>query len=367
MLAMDGSGQWTDFHYSSHGQMEDNATSPTDLICRQEQGSPLPITVTTANILRYIQVIYYMICLPTAVFLNTFVISIVIRFKQLHTLTFYFSLQIIIIDLLNAAIIFPSSAANAIADRFIFTDLCNTFAIFISFFRFARNMLMFVLVVDRFCTVFLPFWYNSRRPKSITVLSIVAWIVTMIFIVINASLGCYQFQRSIWTCFLGTGCRNRTFCGAFAIIFTAVMNVSSFISFLLYVALRQKAKKLRNRVLPSSSGDNESIEEAWERERRRKSERRANTTFFILFTAILGVTFPAYLMSIFGEAALYIFEDTPPAAYTIVTVLLRGTPNLITVLDPIVIMRNQDVREVIRIIVNNVKRTQREAQQPEQL
>jgi sterol desaturase/sphingolipid hydroxylase (fatty acid hydroxylase superfamily) len=199
------------------------------------------------------------------------------------------------------------------------------------------------------------------------VLSIVAWIITMIFILINASLGCYTFQRFTWTCSLGAGCENRPTCRAYGVIFIAVVNVSAFISFLLYVALLHKANKLRNRVLPSLSSDNGSIEEARERERRRKSERRANTTFFILFTAILGVTFPAYLMSIFGEAALYIFEDTPPAAYTIVTVLLRGTPNLITVLDPIVIMRNQDVREVIRIIVDNIKRRQREPQQPEQL
>ena len=67
--AMDGSGQWRDFDYSTGGA---NTTSATDLIiCSQEQGSPLPISMTTANVLRYIQTVYYLICFPTAVLLNT--------------------------------------------------------------------------------------------------------------------------------------------------------------------------------------------------------------------------------------------------------------------------------------------------------
>ena len=358
---MDGSGTlWTDLHYSGRGLEEDNATSPSmDLICSQEQGSPLPITMTTANILRYIQVIYYMICFPTAVLLNTFVITIVIRFKQLHDITFYFSLQIIIVDLLNAAIIFPSSAANAIADKFIFTGLCNTVGFFISFFRFARNMLVFVLVVDRFCAIFLPFRYNNHRSKLITGFSIIAWTITMIFILIDVTLGCYKFQRFTWTCSLGVGCKTKSTCRVYAAVFICVVNVATLVSLSLYSALLHKAKKVRNRVLPLSSGNYDDLE-ARERERRRKSERRANTTFFILLIAIVGVTFPTYLISVLGDVVLYIFEATPPAAYTIALVVLRGTPNLSTILDPIVIMRNQDVRDVIQIIVDQFKSRQRE-------
>ena len=356
---MDGSGLWTDFDYPGSG-LEDNTTSVTDSVCRQEQGSPLPVSMTTANILRCIQVVYYLICFVAAVLLNTFVITIVVRFKRLHNLTFYFSLQIIIVDFINTIIIFPHSAANAIADKFIFTGLCNTLGFFISFFRFARNTLMFVLVVDRFCSIFLPFWYNQHRPKAITLLSIAAWTLTMIFILITASLGCYQFQRFTWTCSLGIGCKNTTICTAYTTFFIAVVNVTAFISFLLYLALLCKAKKHRNRIVPSQLGDNDNAEAREIERRRAKSERRANTTLFILFTAIMGVTFPTYLTTIFGDAALHILEATPPTAYTIIMVLLRGTPNLITILDPIVIMRNQDVREVIQTIVAKLQRRQRE-------
>ena len=358
---MDGSGQWPwrDFDYSTG---DANTTAATDLIiCSQEQGSPLPISTTTANILRYIQIVYYLICFPTAVLLNTFVVAIVSRFKQLHNLTFYFSLQIIIVDLINAIIIFPHTAVNAIADKFVFTGLCNSFGFFISFFRFTRNMLMFVLVVDRFSAIFLPFWYNKHRPKAITLLSITAWTLSMILIVINVSLGCYQFQRFTWTCSLGAGCKNITICNTYGALFISVVNITAFTSFLFYLALFYKAKKHRNLVIPLQSGENNTLV-ARETERRKKSERRANTTFLILFSAIMGVTLPTYLFSIFGETALHIFQATPPAAYTVVRVLLRSTPNLITILDPIVIMRNQDTREVIKIIMNRFKGRQRESQ-----
>ena len=357
--AMDGSGLWTDFGYPG-SVLEDNTTSATDLICRQEQGSPLPLSITTANILRCIQVVYYLMCFLVAVLLNTFVIMIVIRFKQLHNLTFYFSLQIIIVDLTNTVIIFPHAAANAIADKFIFNGLCNTLGFFISFFRFARNTLMFVLVVDRFCAIFLPFWYNKHRSKAITLLSVAAWTLTMIFILITASLGCYQFQRFTWSCSLGIGCKNTTICTAYTTLFIAVVNVMAFISFLFYLALLYKAKKHRNRIVPSQLGDNDNAEAREIERRRAKSERRANTTFFILFTAIMGVTFPTYLTAIFGDATLYILEATPPTAYTIILVLLRATPNLITILDPIVIMRNQDVREVIQTIMAKLRKRRRE-------
>ena len=356
---MNGSGLWTTYDYLGSG-LGENAS----MVCHQEQGSLLPVSMTTANVLRYIQVVYYLICFLIAVLLNTFVITIVVRFQRLHSLIFYFSLQIIIVDLINAIIIFPHSAANAIADRFIFTGLCTTLGFFISFFRFARNTLMFVLVVDRFCAIFLPFWYNQHRSRAITLLSIIAWTLTMIFILINASLGCYQFQRFTWTCSLGIGCKNMTMCSAYATLFIAVVNITAFVSFLLYLALLCKAKKLRNRIVPPQS-TSDSTEAKEIEKRKRQSERRGNTTFFILFTAIIGITFPAYLLAIFGDTALYILKATPPAAYTVVLVLLRGTPNLITILDPIVIMRNQDVREVLQTIFAKVRRQPMSANQEE--
>ena len=351
---MNGSGLLMTYDYSGSG-LGDITSTAADIVCNQEEGSPLPVSMTTANVLRYIQAVYYMICFLTAVLLNMFVIIIVVRFKQLHTLIFWFSLQIIIVDLINAIIIFPQSAANAIADKFIFTGLCTLFGFFISFFRFARNTLMFVLVVDRFSAIFLPFRYNQHRLKAIIILSIIAWTLTMIFILIAASLGCYQFQRLTWTCSLGIGCENTGFCTVYGAVFIAVVNITAFLSFLLYLALLCKAKKLRNRVVASQSGCDSVVVREIEK-RKRKSERRGNTTFFILFTAIIGVTIPTYLLIIFGDTALYFLEATPPSAYTFVVVLLRGTPNLITILDPIVIMRNQDVRDVIQIIIARIRR-----------
>lgn len=95
--------------------------------------------------------------------------------------------------------------------------------------------------------------------------------------------------------------------------------------------------------------------------RNKKREQRANTTFLILFIALVGVTFPTYIVLSLGNVALNALSVRPqPAGYTIISILLASLYILIFVMDPIVIMRNQDVREVVQIIVDKLRRRGRE-------
>ena len=162
--------------------MDSNLTSL--LICQQRHdlGNPLPLSTTTANALRYIQITFYIICYPTAFLLNALVIFIIARYKQLHTTTFYFALQIIAANLANITVYSPYSTANAIANRDVFARICPVMGFLISFFQ---SILMFVLVVDRFCLIFLPFWYSRHRVKVIIPLSIVGWMLALVLSLTN--------------------------------------------------------------------------------------------------------------------------------------------------------------------------------------
>ena len=103
---------------------------------------------------------------------------------------------------------------------------------------------------------------------------------------------------------------------------------------------------------------NESAETREAAKEARKRDRRANATFMILFNALVGVTLPAFIFSSLIRV-LSIFVNArntqnttsmPNQVFILVSVLLTNLYLLIFITDPIVIMRNQDVREVMATI-----------------
>ena len=358
---LDASGAWSVDYYSGSGTemlFEDNETS---LTCERQlvEGFPFPAAVTTANVIRYIQVVYYIITFPIGVLLNTFVVFIIIRFQQLHNITFYLALQITVTNLINAVIIFPSSAANAIANRFIFTGMCPFLGFIITFLRVARNIQMFVLVADRFFVIFMPFWYSRHRVRVVIPMSIGGWMISMVLALIplRGLLGCYGFQRFTWSCLLRDGCTHKAACASHRTFVTTFTNIGTFLAFLLYLALLCKARKLRNRVevshLHKEGGQSRAI-----LKRKQKSERRANTTFLIMFVALVGVSFPSYMFFSVGNAVLGSLGITrPPPAYAVAAAISRSMFVLIIVLDPLVVMRNSDVNVVVKTIIAKLRGT----------
>ena len=356
---LDGSeGQIDTYSYGGsgsgvvNGTIFDNASS-TDggLTCQQrlELGAPLPLSVTAAETLRYIQIVYYTINFPIALFLNIFVVYLVARYKPLQNLTFYLALQITLVDLANAIVNYPTTLANAIAARFVFTGLCSTLGVIFTFLRTARNLFMMVLVVDRFCLIFLPFWYGRHRVKVVIPLSITAGMIPFILAIVpaNGILGCYGFQRLTWSCLIGPGCTNPVGCITHRTFVTTSTSGALFLAFLLYLALLVKAKKLQNKVAISTL--NESSEDREIEKRRRQRERQANTTILLLFIALVGVSFPSYLFFTFGNITLnFLNIRPPPPGYTITAIVSRSIFALIATVDPIVIMRNQDVKQVLQ-------------------
>ena len=170
---------------------------------------------------------------------------------------------------------------------------------------------------------------------------------------------CYNFQRFTWVCLWGGGCKYVALCTSYAAFLTTLINAGTFVALLLYLALLCRAKKLRNKVNLSQS--NESAEVTERVKQNKKREQRANTTFLILFTALVGVTFPTYIVLTLGNVALNALNVRPqPAGHTITSILLASLYILIFVMDPIIIMRNQDVREVVQIIVDKLRRRGRE-------
>ena len=360
-----GSGElsdWTmdeEYDYSGSG-MDDPFVNMTArfLTCQQRRdlGNPLPLSMTIVNALRSTQVIYYMICYPIAFLLNVFALFIIARFKKLHNITFFLALQIIIANLANIVVYYPYSSTNAIANRDVFARICPVMGFITDILLTARHLLMFVVIADRFCLIFLPFWYSRHRVKVAIPLSIGGWMLALIISLIPL-IGlrkCYAFQRFTWVCMVGNGC-NMPECNAYATFVIVLRNGGTFVAFFLYLVLYWKAKKLQNKVtIAPQSTENAEEQEAVKESRKR--ERRANNTFLILFTALVGVTFPSFLFFALGRAVLVALSITPPPpAFIVIAIMLGSLYLLIFIMDPIVIMRNQDVREVIQIITAKLR------------
>ena len=352
-----GSGEMSLTNASMMEMMNITNTTASGPTCAgiQVKGLPLPLTPTTASVVRSLQITYYITSFLLGLLLNGSLILIISCNKKLRNVTYCFALQIVIVDFAHALIIYPTSAVNAIVGGLAFTGLCSTLGLFVTFMRSSRNLLMAMLVVDRFSTVFSPFWYNRSRTKLVMATSLVAWVVPTIVALIPVSglLDCYTFTRPTWACQLGVGCSHKVACTAYRTFITTSSLITLSMVFLLYIALLIKARKIRNKVATVSSESREVSEEA---KRTRLRERRANTTFFILFLALTGSLFFPYLFFNFGNLALSALKlRPPPPAFTIIAIIARSSYVILIILDPIVIMRNPEVKEAIADVKTKIK------------
>ena len=182
---------------------------------------------------------------------------------------------------------------------------------------------------------------------------------TVALIPVRGLLDCYTVLRNTWTCFPADGCIHQRACFTYRWITYAVSNVSGIVSLVMYLLLIRKARKIRNRVAvasPPEAAISKAIERA-EMAQRLKRERRANITFFLLFLALIGLSIPPTAFVLIGRIIVIISRTALPTAYTVAEVLVGPAISLLIIIDPIVIMRNQDFREVIgklfRIRQNN--------------
>lgn len=83
---------------------------------------------------------------------------------------------------------------------------------------------------------------------------------------------------------------------------------------------------------------------------RLKRERRTNVTFFLLYLSLIGVTLPPAILLLIGWAIVSIGGVALPSAYSVLEILASPSFPVLIFVDPIVIMRNDDFREVIKML-----------------
>ncbi len=296
---------------------------------------PYPSALTTT--IRVIHAVYYILLLICGIFLNTKVIILVAKFKKLQTLSFVTSLQVVVLDMLLCIMRAIIGVANASANRWVFGEhMCSLVGLFIVSTFIVRIFLMFMFVINRFLSVFQPFFYPKHKVKITVSLSIASWSLSLAIGIIGYAMDCSRFTPVSWMCRLHGNCHTRCFyftCllyGTIAIPFTIL-------PILLYTILYIKSRKI-NRSITAS------MKNMAEPTNRFLAEWKATITFFLLFITVFALTLPN-LTVFFVINTVYGQTEVPPALHVLAVVASNGiTLQIIT--DPVVIMRNRDVRDI---------------------
>lgn len=357
----------------------ENTTTEQSLTCAEKRllGGPSPISETASEVFRYLQIVLFVIGFPIGLILNTTVIVLVAKFKSLQQTSFYLALQVIVVDLLITLIQFPTTTANVIANRWVFGAVgCPTIGFLLFTFRNMRNFLMFVLVTDRMLSVFAPFWYYKRNHRKFVIipLSIASWIFALVYGIIPMPpiLDCHEYGKIAWGCTISKGCKYPEVCDAYKITSVVVSNViGGLIPLVMYIILYCKARSLKRKIaFPRNSGarkqslisafsnstsDTTTSVSAQLTERQRKRDEKATVTFVILFIALIGVSFPSTTFFIIGTSAFNARMMKPPEWFIILTIIFRTLFNFLVIIDPIAIMRNRDVRDILNETCKKIK------------
>lgn len=188
--------------------MTDNSNG--SMPCMQPPLSALGIPVA----IDYIQACIALISGFLGFIFTGFILFLVVKFKRLHNRIMYLALHIIIVDFIYSVSVPPVIFTSGVTGKWLYGQvICNILgAIHDSYVMFRFTMTL-ILTLDRFLTVFMPFFYRRKSRKIIVTLLLVVYTVSFIRLVLplKGILSCYEYVHTQKTCTVFTGCSQACF------------------------------------------------------------------------------------------------------------------------------------------------------------
>jgi hypothetical protein len=314
-----------------------NSINNSTLTCAAEniQGSiDLPYSSVLIDNIRAFQSIYYFIAILVGFILNSIVVILVAKYKKLQTLSFVISLQIVGLDLVLSVTLF-ANLVTSVSHVWLFGEhMCAIVGFMVSVTTMARTLLMCVFVIDRFLSVFCPYFYPRHNKKIMVSLSVACWVFAVLISVpmLPGVLDCYRFVDHAKGCLISSICSQE--CSQYVRIYGGLILPITIFPVFLYTVLFCKGRKLRREYF-AGCAETEA----------RQNDRKALITFSLLFITLFILIVPTTIVSV-SIAAAFPDADYPAAAY-VVQVFNSCVVSLLIVTDPIVIMCHRDVRDVL--------------------
>ena len=297
-------------------------------------GPALPISKDIFIVIRSGLFIYNLVVLVFGLSLNTIIIWIPIKNKKLRTIDMAIAVHIALLNLFRTLLETLPSLVNAAAGVWVFGAIsCAVQGAFITTFTLTKRLMMLVLALDRFLLVFHTFTYPKYRARMVIVCSITVWVLSVIMLTppLPGLLDCYALLPSHISCFVAGSCSHT--CSYYSIFIIATTLLPSYIIpvFLFGVLY---CKSLRSLSFTAQNTENV-----------KKSIKKANISFFLLFVVYCLITVPstAGLMI----TSLVTRFHGPYAHSELALVVATHSTLLLVVLDAIVILRNKDLKEAL--------------------
>ena len=324
-----------DRYLSDSGALDgDNSTLPATCVAlsyNSLNGTDVSLYVDVG--VRAVNVVMAELILLLGNFLNILTLTLIVRYKELHNLSFAIAAQLAISNIIEACVIGFPGVVNNIFGKWIFGEhICIVVAFFRVLCSLVRSIIYLMYSVDRFAVVFFPFVYPRYSRRIMSVMCILSWSISLLLnlVPIPPLLDCYGLHASIYSCFLIPACGKG--CTIFLRLWIFLVIVPSFIAAGLFVALFVKGRKIRRKESKMLGLSYRTISD---------SDWRALKTMSVLLGSFLVVSFlPALLWPL-----LEILHDT---AYVFAQTFLEILLNLVFFTDPVIILRNVDARNVCR-------------------
>ena len=202
--------------------------------------------------------------------------------------------------------------------------------------------LMFVLVLDRYLSTFYRSFYLKHKVKVTVSVSIATWLFAILSyapLELPPTLSdCLAFDRFKWVCAHSSSCKSACFDRLVGTLFSQLICAATY--FLMYSWLFYKARKNR-RVEESQAPGSPAARDL------RQKEHETSVTFFWLFSIAHLCTLPSYIIIDMVESYSSGLSEEPPVELYLMAVCSYTVPALLSILDPLLLMSNQDLRMIV--------------------
>jgi hypothetical protein len=310
---------------------------------------------------------------------NSFLVVLVFSHRKLQYRSVLSSLSLVAADLLITVTWSTQGLTNIIAGSCPFGDVgCTILGILTNIGIYARWCIIALITVERFCKVIFPFHYVRYSKPLLITLSIFCWIVPIATAVIPplANVGEYTFRINFSVCIVTCDSTVGDTCFRFYIVlYGFFVSIGGILPIILYLLLcivgHRKAYKMKHiqlgtfRKTDVTANGGKNVNEQDEENNRSQDgspasavprldstssgsswggalEKKILITFFAVFVNVFVTQLPIYGTNAL-RGAEEIYDKIPQAVHFVfVYIYLLGS-----VLDPLLIMRNKDFRDVI--------------------
>ena len=324
-------------------------------------GIPPFLPPTVPEVFHYIQGGIWTIFFFCSLFLNGFVIFLVLTYSTLHHREFFLTLQLNVTHFIFSLTILPTMISNAFAGHCLYGfPLCQVIGVFHDLYITGKFFLTLVMTLDRFFIIFMPYFYYKHGGVISALMSTTAWLISLIRVttLFTGPLDCYTYLPLFKVC-TGAGTCSRA-CQIHVLMFSTSLAVFCMVlPFVIYIVLFCKARKMEGKMKHSlhnplaidTENNNFTLKSDSSQPNNKPSfllrHKRVFTTFLILAVALIGCAIPPYIL--YALSFIVSRDILLHPAFSVIQMLIgRTLIYSLSVIDPLIIMRNKDVKDLLQ-------------------